>query len=112
MARTSDGTVQRFRVMAIVSGVMSLLLWFVYVPIKAFSHNPDLHSKLVWIPMVHGYLYPIYVITAIQLSIKAKWALPKMLGFILAGTLPVASLVAERRVVAQFLPKKSSQKLV
>ncbi|MDP1712389.1 MAG: DUF3817 domain-containing protein [Candidatus Nanopelagicaceae bacterium] len=107
MARTSDGTVQRFRIMAIIAGVMSLLLWFVYVPIKAFADNPDLASSLVWIPMVHGYLYPIYVITAIQLSVKAKWALPKMLGFILAGTLPVASLVAERRVVAQFLPKKT-----
>ena len=107
MARTSDGTVQRYRVMAIISGVMSLLLWFVYVPIKAFSHDPNLHSKLVWIPIVHGYLYPIYVLTAIQLSIKAKWALPKMLGFMLAGTLPVASLIAERRVVQMFLPKKN-----
>ena len=107
MARTSDGTVQRFRVMAIVAGIMSLLLWFVYVPIKAFADNPDLPHTLVWIPMVHGYLYPIYVITAIQLSVKAKWTLPKMLGFILAGTLPIASLIAERRVVAQFLPKKS-----
>lgn len=109
MARTSDGTVQRFRIMAIIAGVMSLLLWFVYMPIKVFADNPDLPSTLVWIPMVHGYLYPIYVITAIQLSVKAKWALPKMLGFILAGTLPVASLVAERRVVALFLPKKTSQ---
>lgn len=107
MARTSDGTVQRFRVMAIIAGIMSLLLWFVYVPIKAFADNPDLPHTLVWIPMVHGYLYPIYVITAIQLSVKAKWALPKMLGFILAGTLPIASLIAERRVVAQFLSKKS-----
>lgn len=107
MARTSDGTVQRFRVMAIIAGIMSLLLWFVYVPIKAFADNPDLPHTLVWIPMVHGYLYPIYVITAIQLSVKAKWALPKMLGFILAGTLPIASLIAERRVVAQFLAKKS-----
>ena len=107
MAQTSDGTVQRFRVMAIVAGIMSLLLWFVYVPIKAFADNPDLPHTLVWIPMVHGYLYPIYVITAIQLSVKAKWTLPKMLGFILAGTLPIASLIAERRVVAQFLPKKS-----
>lgn len=106
MAQNNNGTVMRFRIMAIIAGVMSLLLWFVYVPIKAFSHDPDLHSKLVWIPMVHGYLYPIYVITAIQLSIKAKWALPKMLGFILAGTLPVASLIAERRVVAQFVEKK------
>lgn len=102
MASSMAGTVTRYRVMALVSGVMSLLLWFVYVPIKAFSSNPDLHSQLVWIPMVHGYLYPIYVLTAIQFSIKARWSLPKMLGLILAGTLPVASLVAERRVVRRY----------
>jgi len=98
--------------MAIIAGIMSLLLWFAYLPVKYvhvgfFDFSPDVQSKLVWIPMVHGYLYPIYVITAIQLSIKAKWAMPKMLGFILAGTLPIASLIAERRVVALFLPKKS-----
>ncbi len=100
------GAVKRYRFMAIVAGVMSLLLWFVYVPIKAFNHNPDVHSALVWIPMVHGYLYPIYVLTALQLSVKAKWALPRMLGFILAGTLPVASLIAERRVVEILTKKK------
>lgn len=102
MAASMAGTVNRYRIMAVVSGVMSLLLWFVYVPIKAFSSNPDLHSQLVWIPMVHGYLYPIYVLAAIQFSIKARWSLPKMLGLILAGTLPVASLVAERRVVHRY----------
>ncbi len=107
MARTSDGTVQRYRFMAIVSGIMSLLLWFVYMPEKYLVNIPDIHSALIWIPMVHGYLYPIYIITAIQLSLKAKWSLSKMLVFILAGTLPVASLIAERRVVAQFLPKQN-----
>ncbi|MDP1721065.1 MAG: DUF3817 domain-containing protein [Candidatus Nanopelagicaceae bacterium] len=111
MEQVSNGAILRFRVMAIVAGVMSLLLWFAYLPVKYvhvgfFDFGPDVHSKLVWIPMVHGYLYPIYVITAIQLSVKAKWALPKMLKFILAGTFPVASLIAERRVVAQFVTKK------
>lgn len=97
-----DGTVKRFRVMAIIAGVMSLLLWFVYMPITTLNSNPEVHSTWVWIPIVHGYLYPIYVLTAIQLSVKARWSLPKMLGFILAGTLPIASIVAERRVVALF----------
>ena len=91
--------VLRFRVMAIVSGLMSLLLWFVYMPIKYIFDAPDLHSSIIWIPMVHGYLYPIYILTAIQFATKARWPIMKMLGLILAGTLPVASLLAERRVV-------------
>jgi len=89
----------RFRVMAIIAGIMSLLLWFVYMPIKYLFDAPDLHSSIIWIPMVHGYLYPIYILTAIQFATKARWPIMKMLGLILAGTLPVASLLAERRVV-------------
>jgi integral membrane protein len=85
--------------MAIIAGLMSLLLWFVYMPIKYLFDAPDLHSSIIWIPMVHGYLYPIYILTAIQFATKARWPIMKMLGLILAGTLPVASLLAERRVV-------------
>lgn len=92
----------RFRVMALVSGVMSLLLWFVYMPVKYLMDNPDLHNATIWIPMVHGYLYPIYILTAIQFSAVAHFPLKRMIGFILAGTLPVASLIAERRVVKQY----------
>ncbi|CAB4597256.1 unannotated protein [freshwater metagenome] len=92
----------RFRVMAIIAGVMSLLLWFVYMPIKYVFDAPDLHSSVIWIPMVHGYLYPIYILTAIQFATKARWPIMKMLGLILAGTLPVASLLAERRVVRRY----------
>jgi len=91
--------VLRFRVMAIIAGLMSLLLWFVYMPIKYLFDAPDLHSSIIWIPMVHGYLYPIYILTAIQFATKARWPIMKMLGLILADTLPVASLLAERRIV-------------
>jgi len=97
-----SGTIKRYRVMAIISGIMSLLLWFVYMPIKYLFDLPDLHSAIVWIPMVHGYLYPIYILTALQFSMKARWPLMKMLGLIIAGTLPVASLIAERRVVRRY----------
>ena len=92
----------RFRVMAIISGVMSLLLWFVYMPVKYIFNAPELHSKIIWIPIVHGYLYPIYILTAISFSLKARWPLMKMLLLMLAGTLPIASLIAERRVVRRY----------
>ena len=81
---------------------MSLLLWFVYMPVKYLFELPDLHSAISWIPMVHGYLYPIYILSAISFASKARWPLMKMLGLILAGTLPVASLIAERRVVRSY----------
>jgi len=97
-----SGAILRFRIMALVAGVMSLLLWFVYMPVKYLLDNPSFHEHTIWIPMVHGYLYLVYIITAIQFSTKARWSFTKMLWLILAGTLPIASIAAERRVVRQY----------
>jgi integral membrane protein len=97
-----SGVLMRFRVMAIIAGVMSLLLWFGYMPAKYILDNPSLIDLLTWVPIVHGYLYPIYILTAIQFAVVAEFPIKRMFGFILAGTLPVASLVAERRVVKQY----------
>jgi len=72
------------------------------MPAKYIVDNPAILDNLRWVPMVHGYLYPIYVLTAIQFAAVARFPLRRMIGFILAGTLPVASLIAERRVVKQY----------
>jgi len=92
----------RFRVMAIIAGVMSLLLWFVDLPVAYLFNNPDWKAAVAWIPFVHGWVYFAYVIVALQFSVKAKWSIRKILWLLLAGTLPVASLIAERRVVRHY----------
>jgi integral membrane protein len=94
--------VTRFRVMAIICGVMSLLLWFVYMPGKYASNLVDDHKILIFIPIVHGYLYMLYILTALQLSVQKGKSIFEMAWLILAGTLPVASLVAERKIVKQY----------
>lgn len=97
-----SGVLMRFRVMAVIAGVLSLLLWFGYMPAKYLLKDESLVDAVRWVPLVHGYLYPIYILTAIQLAAVARFPLKRMFGFILAGTLPVASLIAERRVVKQY----------
>jgi integral membrane protein len=97
-----SGAIKRFRIMALVAGVMSLLLWFVDLPVAYLFNNEDWKSKVAWIPFVHGWIYAVYVLTAIQFATKARWPLKKMLWLILAGTLPIASFAAERRVVRQY----------
>ncbi len=93
-----SGVIKRFRVMALAAGVMSLLLWFVELPVVYLLDAPDLEAKVKWIPYVHGYVYAFYVLTAIHYATKARWSVPRMLALILAGTLPVASFVAERKI--------------
>ena len=95
-------SLMRFRVMAIVAGIMSLLLWFIDLPVAYLFNNPDWKAAVAWIPFVHGWVYFAYVIVALQFSVKAKWPIKKILLLLLAGTLPVASLIAERRVVRRY----------
>ena len=95
-----NGAYIRFRIMAWVAGIMSLILWFVDIPVKYFLTVPLLEDKIDWIPIVHGYQYPFYIITVMELSYRLKWDVIKIVKFILAGTLPVASFLAEKKVRA------------
>ena len=97
-----SGAIKRYRVMALVAGVMSILLWFVDLPVAYLFNNEDWKAAVAWIPFVHGWVYAVYVLVAIQFSVKARWPMKKMIWLILAGTLPIASIAAERRVVRQY----------
>ncbi len=97
-----SGAIKRYRFMALVAGVMSLLLWFVDLPVAYLFNNEDWKAAVAWIPFVHGWVYAVYVLVVIQFSVKARWSMKKMIWLILAGTLPIASIAAERRVVRQY----------
>ncbi len=97
-----SGAIKRYRVMALVAGVMSLLLWFVDLPVAYLLNNQEWKDAVAWIPFVHGWVYALYVLVAIQFSAKAQWPMKKIIWLILAGTLPIASIAAERRVVRQY----------
>jgi len=96
-----SGAFSRFRIMAIFCGVMSLLLWFVNVPTHYLIFQSS-HHLFTWIALVHGFTYPIYVLAAFHYCLKARKPLVEMVLFILAGTLPVASFIAERRALKEF----------
>jgi integral membrane protein len=96
-----NGAMTRFRIMAIYAGVMSLLLWFVNVPTHYFIFESS-HKYFTWIALVHGFTYPIYVLAAFHYCLKARKSLLSTVFLILAGTLPIASFIAERRAVKEF----------
>ncbi len=83
--------------MSLAAGIMSLLLWFVELPIKYLLEVPSLEEKVLWIPIVHGYVYAIYVLATVNLAVKARWQIKRIILFVLAGTLPIASFITERR---------------
>jgi integral membrane protein len=93
----TNGALTRFRVMAWLTGVMLLILVFVAMPVKYIGDNDSL-VRIVGV--AHGWLYIIYIITALTLAYQARWRPMRTLLVMLAGTVPFASFVAERKVVA------------
>jgi len=102
MANTGNGALLRFRVMAILCGVNLLLLILGYMPAKYIFDAVDSNKWLIAIPIAHGYFYIVYILTALQIGVQKKMPLYVILGLTLAGTLPVASFVAERRMMRRF----------
>lgn len=102
MAPQSTAALTRFRLMAIVCGVNLLLLIFGYMPAKYLFDALEKNGWLIAIPIAHGYLYIVYILTALQIGVQKKMSLLTILVLIAAGTLPFASFIAERRVVKKY----------
>lgn len=92
-----QGAVTRYRVMAYVTGVLLIVLFFVAVPLKLFAHN-GLLSTAVGLP--HGLLcYPLYLLTTFDLYRRVRWPLSRVVLMVLAGVIPFLTFYVERRVV-------------
>lgn len=83
--------------MAWVTGVMLLILVFVAMPMKYLGDDDSLVQV---VGIAHGWLYVVYLLTALTLAYQARWRPVRTLLVLLAGTVPFASFVAERKVVA------------
>jgi integral membrane protein len=82
--------------MAYVTGVVlaaSCLFGFSFWP-WALS---DGAAGVLW--TAHGWLYMVYLVTAFWLGYQRRWSAVKTILVLLAGTVPLMSFVAERRVV-------------
>ena len=85
----------RYRVSAWVVGVMLLILVGVAMPLKYFAGQPLLVQI---VGPIHGFLYMVYLVTAFDLAVRCRWRLTRTVPVLLAGTIPVLSFVAERKV--------------
>jgi integral membrane protein len=91
----TSGAVLRYRVLAYVTGVALVVLVFVGIPLKIGGHD----QVVAVVGVIHGYLFPVYVLLTLDLSRRARWSVPRTVVIALAGTVPFASFFAERSVV-------------
>ncbi|WP_327087231.1 DUF3817 domain-containing protein [Nonomuraea sp. NBC_01738] len=90
-----ESALKPFRVLAYIVGVMLLVLCLGMV--LKYVVGVEWWPSLV-IAQIHGFLYMIYLVTVMNLGMKARWSWPYMLGIMLGGTVPFLSFYVERRV--------------
>ncbi|PRZ43156.1 integral membrane protein [Antricoccus suffuscus] len=94
---------RNYRIMAWIVGVPLAVLILVAVPLKYFGNNP---TPVTVIGVAHGYLYLIFIITAVMLSIKRRWDFKRTIIVILCGTIPLLSFYTEHVVHKNVLAGK------
>jgi integral membrane protein len=88
---------KRYRVVAYIVGMLLLVLVGVAMPLKYLADQPTLVAV---VGPIHGFVYMVYLVVAFDLAVRAKWTFLRTLVILLAGTIPVMSFVAERKVTS------------
>jgi integral membrane protein len=89
-------SVLRYRIMAYIVGTGLLILTFVGVPLQYGANIPQVDAI---VGPIHGFLYIIYLLSAVDLSRRARFTLPQMAAMIGAGFLPFLAFIIEHRVM-------------
>lgn len=88
------GSFLRYRILAFTTGVLLVLLVFVAIPIQLWGHNKDPEAV---IGTAHGFLFMVYLLTALDIGVRLRWPWLKLGLVMLAGTVPFASFFAEHQ---------------
>lgn len=96
----------RYRILAITTGIWLLVLTVEMV--LKYPMDVDLPEWARIVPIVHGWVYFIYLIMTTDLAVKARWRPFPTIGVLLAGTVPFLSFYVEHRVTQKV---KAGQRL-
>ena len=92
------GPLLRYRIMALVTGTLLLVLVLVAVPLKYAADSPGLTSV---VGVAHGFLFMVYLLATLDLGIRLRWHPVKLVVVMACGTIPFASFIAERRITRE-----------
>ncbi len=90
-----SGALLRYRVMAYIVGVGLLILVFIGVPLQWAAGKPAVANI---VGPIHGFLYIVYLATAVDLARRARFTIWQLLAMVGAGFIPFLAFVVEHRV--------------
>ncbi len=93
VGRDVPAALTRYRVMAWIVGILLIALVLVAVPVK---YAAGFDEPVTVLGTLHGWLYFLFFLTALDLAVRARWTLKGTVATVLAGTVPLLSFYAER----------------
>ena len=95
-----SGAYRRYQAMAWVTGILLAFMTLVGLPYKyVLGHHDALWYQVGW--QFHGFFYMVYLVTVLDVAIRARWTPGRTVLVALAGTIPFLSFVFERRITHQ-----------
>lgn len=86
-----SGALLRYRILAWVTGIGLATLVFVGIPLQLAGH-PGVEQVT---GTAHGFLYIVYLLAVLDLAVRMRWNLIKVLIVMLSGTIPLLGLWME-----------------
>lgn len=93
--RGLPGALLRYRAMAYTVGVGLIILVFVGIPLQ---FGAGTKAVVDVVGPIHGFLYIVYLATALDLAGRARFTFLQLLAMVGAGLLPFLAFFIERRV--------------
>lgn len=86
---------RNYRITAWITGIGLIVLVFVAMPLKYLFDTP---GPVAVVGVSHGFLYMLYIVATLLLAERVRAKPLEALVVLLAGTVPIASFLAERAV--------------
>ncbi len=86
--------IKAFRMVALLEGVSTLLLFFVAMPMKYLFSSPQLISP---VGMAHGLLFVAYVIFAFLAHAVFRWDTKTLVIVLIASLVPFGTFYIEKK---------------
>lgn len=88
-----NNRLRQLRLLAWIEGISYLILLFIAMPMKYFAEQPQLVSIT---GMIHGVLFVIFCITAVQAKIELNSSMRWLLRMLLTAFIPFGMILADR----------------
>jgi len=90
----NQNIIKSFRYTAIIEGISYLMLFAISMPLKYLA---DLGQPNKYIGYAHGFLFMLYLVLAVVLTMERKWGMKRFAVLFVASLLPFGTFYIDKK---------------